>query len=134
MIQALIPQLLPILGTVLDKAIPDKDAKSKTLASIEQALVANASNISLETIKTNQTEAAHRSVWVAGWRPAIGWSLSIGIFWMLVGFPLAVWIAEIFGINAPLPKLPTDILFELTLAMLGMSGIRSFDKLKNLTK
>lgn len=134
MIQALIPQLLPILGTVLDKAIPDKDAKSKTLASIEQALVANASNISLETIKTNQTEAAHRSVWVAGWRPAIGWSLSIGIFWMLVGFPLAVWVAEIFGINAPLPKLPTDILFELTLAMLGMSGIRSFDKLKNLTK
>lgn len=134
MIHALIPQLLPILGSVLDKSIPDKDAKTKTLASIEQALVANAANISLQTIKTNQTEAGHRSVWVAGWRPAIGWSLSIGIFWMLVGFPLAVWVAEIFGINAPLPKLPTDILFELTLAMLGMSGIRSFDKFKNLTK
>ena len=134
MIQALIPQLLPILGTVLDKSIPDKDAKTKTMAAIEKALVSNAANISLETIKTNQTEAAHRSVWVAGWRPAIGWSLAVGIFWMLVGFPLAVWVAEVFGIDAPLPKLPTDILFELTLAMLGMSGIRSFDKLKNLTK
>jgi len=134
MIAALIPQLIPILSNALDKTITDKDAKDKAIAGIEAALVSNAHNISVETIKTNQTEATHRSVWVAGWRPAIGWSLAIGIFWMLVGFPLAVWVSELYGLDAPLPRLPVDILFELTLAMLGMSGIRSFDKLKNLTR
>lgn len=134
MIQALIPQLIPILGNVLDKAIPDKNAKEKALAGIEAALVSNAHTINLETIKTNQVEAAHRSVWVAGWRPAIGWVLAIAIFFMAVVFPVAAWVQGSIGIGASLPELPTDFLFELTLAMLGMSGIRSFEKLKNLTK
>ena len=134
MIQALIPQLVPILSTVLDKTIPDKDAKLKTLAGIESALVANAHSLNLETIKTNQAEAAHRSVWVAGWRPALGWSLALGVFWILIGLPLASWIVSLTGIHAPLPQLPTEILFELTLAMLGMSAVRSFDKLKGLSK
>ena len=134
MIQALIPQLVPIVGTVLDKVILDKDAKQKAIASIESALVANAHSINLETIKTNQAEAAHRSVWVAGWRPALGWSLALGVFWILIGFPMASWSVSLIGIDAPLPELPTDILFELTLAMLGMSAVRSFDKLKGLSK
>ena len=134
MIQALIPQLLPILGGVLDATISDKQAKAKAIAGMQAALVSNADNISLETIKTNQTEAAHRSVWVAGWRPAIGWSLAAGIFWMLIGFPLMQWTVSLFGIHTPLPNLPTDILFELTLAMLGMSAVRSFDKVKGLSK
>ena len=134
MIAALIPQLLPILGSVLDKSIPDSNAKQKALADIEQALVSNAHSISLETIKTNQIEAGHRSVWVAGWRPAIGWSCAAGIFWMVVGYPIANWIVALKGISIALPELPVEILFELTLAILGMGALRSFDKLKNLTK
>lgn len=134
MFQAIVPQLIPILANVLDKSIPDKGARSEALANIETALVSNAHSLNLETIKTNQAEAAHRSVWVAGWRPAIGWSLAIGIFWILVGFPFTVWVGQIVGFEASLPELPTDILFELTLAMLGMSAVRSFDKLKGLSK
>jgi hypothetical protein len=134
MLQALIPQLLPILGSVLDKTIQDKDIKAKTMAGLESAIIVNAHSLNLETIKTNQTEAAHRSVWVAGWRPAIGWSLAAGIFWILIGFPLMQWAVSLLGIQAPLPGLPTDILFELTLAMLGMSAVRSFDKVKGLSR
>lgn len=134
MLQALIPQLLPILGSVLDKTIQDKDIKAKAMAGLESAIIANAHSLNLETIKTNQTEAAHRSVWVAGWRPAIGWSLAAGIFWILIGFPLMQWVVSLLGIQASLPDLPTDILFELTLAMLGMSAVRSFDKVKGLSR
>ena len=134
MIQALIPQLVPIVGTVLDKVILNKDIKQKAIAGIESALVANAHSINLETIKTNQAEATHRSVWVAGWRPALGWSLALGLFWILIGFPLASWSVSLIGIDAPSPELPIEILFELTLAMLGMSAVRSFDKLKGLSK
>lgn len=134
MIQALIPQLLPILGSVLDKTIQDKDIKLKTMAGLESAIVANAHSLNLETIKTNQAEAQHRSVWVAGWRPALGWSLALGVFWILIGFPLTSWGASLMGINGVLPELPTDILLELTFAMLGMSAVRSFDKLKGLSR
>ena len=134
MIQALLPQIIPILGNVLDKAITNKDEKHKLLTGIESALVANAHNINIETIKTNQVEAGHRSIWVAGWRPAIGWSLAVGIFWMLVGQPTAHWLMALSGHHTSIPELPVDILFELTLAMLGMSAVRSFDKLKGLAK
>ena len=134
MLQTLIPQLLPILGAALDKTIQDKDTKLKAMADLESAIVVNAHSLNLETIKANQAEAAHRSIWVAGWRPAIGWSLAAGIFWILIGAPILNWLSFMTGFQAPLPEFPTDILFELTLAMLGMSAVRSFDKVKGLSK
>ena len=134
MIQSLLPQILPIISTVIGGAVKDKAQKAKLLSELEHALVRGASQIQIETIKTNQIEARHRSVWVAGWRPAIGWSLALGIFWMLVGYPIGSWFMDVRGLDVPLPRLPQEILFELTLAMLGMGAIRSFDKLNNLTK
>lgn len=134
MIQSLLPQILPIIATVIGGAVKDKAQKVKLLSELEHALVRGTSDIQIETIKTNQIEARHRSVWVAGWRPAIGWSLALGIFWMLVGYPIGSWFMDVRGLDVPLPRLPQEILFELTLAMLGMGAIRSFDKLKNLTK
>ena len=68
MIQALIPQLLPILGKVLDDVVPDSKAKEQALSKMKSALIDNQHSLGLETIKTNQVEEAHRSVWVAGWR------------------------------------------------------------------
>jgi len=135
MIQALIPQLLPILGTALDKVIPDNVSKAAAKAELEKALIDNANSINIETIKTNQAEAKHRSVWVAGWRPAIGWSCSLGIAWLFIGHPVATWIAMLMGYSSMvMPTIPTDILLELTFAMLGMAGLRTFEKLKGVSK
>jgi hypothetical protein len=134
MIQALIPQLLPILGGALDKVIPDNVSKAAAKAELEKALIDNANSINIETIKTNQAEAQHRSVWVAGWRPAIGWSCSAGIAWLFIGHPVASWAAVMMGTTVELPTIPTDILLELTFAMLGMAGLRTFEKLKGVSK
>lgn len=135
MIAALIPQLLPILGGVVEKVIPDKAQQSVAKLELEKALVDNANSINLETIKTNQAEAQHRSVWVAGWRPAIGWSCSLGIAWLFIGHPVATWVAMMMGSeDMVMPTIPTDILLELTFAMLGMAGLRTFEKLKGISK
>ena len=134
-IAALIPQLLPILGGVVDKVIPDTVQKEVAKAELEKALIENANSINIETIKTNQAEAKHRSVWVAGWRPAIGWSCSLGIAWLFIGHPVATWAAMLMGYNEMvMPTIPTDILLELTFAMLGMAGLRTFEKLKGVSK
>ena len=135
MIAALIPQLLPILSTVVDKVVPDKVQKSVAMQEIEKALVNNANNINLETIKTNQIEAGHKSVWVAGWRPAIGWSCSLGIAWLFIGHPVATSVAQMLGYtDMVMPTIDTEILLELTLAMLGMAGLRTFEKIKGVSK
>ena len=62
-----------------------------------------------------------------------GWACSAGIGWMFVGQPLLTGLFSAVGIEMAVPELPQDILFELLLALLGMAGIRSFDKLKGTT-
>lgn len=131
----LITALLPKALDIIDDVVPDKDAAAKAKRDIEAKLVSAATDVNLETIKTNQIEAGHRSVWVSGWRPAIGWSCSVGIFWLFVGHPLATWGAQLAGMDGMvMPTISTDILLELTLAMLGMSGLRTFEKLKGISK
>lgn len=135
MIAALIPQLLPYVGEVLDRVVPDTEAKEKAKREIEANLIANANSINLAQIDLNKTEAQHRSVWVSGWRPAIGWSCSLGIAWLFIGHPIATWLAMLAGYDdMVMPTIPTDILLELTFAMLGMAGLRTFEKLKGVTK
>jgi hypothetical protein len=134
MIQALIPQLLPIISGVLEKTVPDSVTKTRVKGEIEKALVDNANAINLETIKTNQIEAGHKSVFVSGWRPAIGWSCAAGIAWLVVGAPIAQYAMNLAGVAGEVPTIPKDLLLELTFAMLGMAGLRSFEKLKGLTK
>ena len=126
--------ILPLIGPVLDKIIPDKAGAEKAKQEIEKTLIDNASKLNLAQAEINKAEAQHRSVFVAGWRPMIGWSCAIGIFWLFVGHPLVVYFDAMDGIVSPIPTIDHDILLELTFAMLGMAGLRTFEKLKGVTK
>jgi len=130
----MINAILPIIGSVIDKVIPDNNAKAKAKADIEKALIDNASKINLAQAETNKIEAAHRSVWVSGWRPFLGWVAGCGFAWVFVAAPLVQWVLVLNGIDVALPELQTDVLMELTLAMLGLAGLRSWEKSKGLTK
>jgi hypothetical protein len=134
MITALIPQLLPLISGVIDKTIPDENGKAKALQDIEKTLIENASSINLAQIATNQTEAKHKNIFVAGWRPAIGWSCALGIFWLFIGANFAQWGMNMAGIEGEVPTVPSDVLLELTFAMLGMAGLRTFEKIKGVSK
>lgn len=81
-------------------------------------------------VELNKIEAAHRSVFVAGWRPAVGWICAAGVAWAYLGHPLFLWAAALFSPGIDPPAIETDGLFELVLAMLGMAGLRSFEKAK----
>jgi hypothetical protein len=78
----------------------------------------------------NQIALQKRSLFLSGWRPLAGWSCALGVAWVFLGAPIVQMAATSFGIDIPLSELPTDYLFELLLGLLGMAGIRSFDKLK----
>lgn len=130
----MINAILPIIGSVLDKVIPDNNAKAKAKADIEKALIDNASKINLAQAETNKIEASHRSVWVAGWRPFLGWVAGFGFAWVFVLAPMAQWVCALLGIHVELPVLHTDVMMELTIALLGLSGLRSWEKSKGLTK
>ena len=88
-------------------------------------------------IDTNKVEAAHPSVWVSGWRPGVGWVGVAGLAYQFIVYPLLVWawsLGQSWGYVeaglAPPPLLDTDALIVLLSAVLGVAGLRSYDKVK----
>ena len=84
-------------------------------------------------VELNKVEARHRSVFVAGWRPFIGWVSGLGLAWAFLGHPVFEWAAALYAPGIEAPAIVTDHLMELVIAMLGLSGLRSFEKLKGRT-
>lgn len=84
----------------------------------------------------NQTEAQHKSLWVAGWRPAVGWVCAVSLFWHFMLFDLLQWIMLSFFPEIPqLTQLTgTDTLVTLLLSLLGLGGLRTFEKYQNVNK
>lgn len=130
----IISALLPKALEILDDVIPDKDAAQKAKLTMESKLLEAATAANLAQAQTNTAEAGHKSVWVAGWRPAIGWACAVGIGWHFVGYPLSQWALALAKVQVALPALSSDSLMELTFAMLGMAGLRTFEKMKGVSK
>lgn len=91
----------------------------------------NAYQVQLEQIKTNQLEAQSSSLFVSGWRPAVGWMCVSALGWTFVGYPIAEWVTAIWFPTVTPPKLITDGLMELVLGMLGLGGMRTIERLKD---
>ena len=81
----LLSALLPKALDIVDQFIPDKDAAAKAKAEMEMKLVEAANAANMAQLQTNIAEAQHKSVFVAGWRPAIGWLCAFGLGWQFVG-------------------------------------------------
>lgn len=135
MIQAL---LAPLIGPVLDKAldlIPNKNARARAKEEAEAGLLKMIANADAQQAKTNQIEAAHSSIFVAGWRPFIGWVCGVAIAWSFLVHPMLQWALIVFDMPVKdLPTLDTDSLYQLVLGMLGMAGLRTFEKSKNVAR
>lgn len=82
----------------------------------------------------NKIEASHRSLFVAGWRPFIGWVCGVGLMWAFIGHPITEWAFVFFEVEATPPKIVTDHMMELVLALLGLSGLRSYEKIQGKAK
>ncbi len=131
----LIAALLPKALDILDDLIPDKTAAAQAKATIELRILEAASAANAAQSEINKVEAASSSIWVSGWRPAIGWCCSTGIFWVYVGHPIATWGMGVYGIDAShIPDLQSESLMELTFALLGLAGLRTYEKVKGVQR
>jgi hypothetical protein len=115
---------------VLDKFIPDPAAKAKAEDELRNALQA----WDKQQTDVNAIEAANANVFVSGWRPAIGWSCAFAFAFLYVVSPIISWGLLLFGKNLPLPSFNADALMSMTFGMLGLAGMRSWEKYKGLTR
>ena len=85
-------------------------------------------------LDVNAKEASHRSVFVAGWRPAIGWCGAMALFFAFLLSPCIEWYAKFSGIDIVPPAIETGPLLAIVTSMLGVAGMRSFEKAKGIAK
>jgi len=131
MIQALIG---PVTG-LLDKLIEDKDQKAKLAHEIATMAEKHAHEAAMAQVEVNKQEASHRSIFVAGWRPFIGWTCGVALAYHFVLTEIIIFAAAWYGIEIPeLPSFDMDSLMTVLLGMLGLGSLRTFEKYKGLTK
>lgn len=134
---------IPILGDLIDgvkdlvsEVIVDKDKKIEInykLAVLEDQAQARLDNLLQGQIEVNKIEAASGSVFVAGWRPAVGWVGAASLLYSTIVFPFLNWGALMFGYKGSFPELDSTLIMYIVGGMLGLGGMRSFEKVKGVS-
>ena len=115
---------------VLDKFIPDPEAKAKAESELRDALLRWDSGQSA----VNQAEAGHASIFVAGWRPFVGWTCGAAFAYHYILQPLFVFIAALCGKPIVLPAFSMESLLTVLLGLLGLGGLRTYEKYHGVTR
>jgi hypothetical protein len=116
------------IAALLDKIIPDKDAREKMAFDIATLAEKQAHDQIMAQMEVNKQEAAHKSIFVAGWRPAAGWTCVLAMCFNFVIAPLINWGTELTHHEATLPILDLTVMMPVLLGMLGLGGMRSYEK------
>ena len=112
---------------ILDKVIEDKDQKNALAHEIATMAERHAQELAQGQLEVNKVEAAHKSLFVAGWRPAIGWVCALGLFYNVI-------LANIIGIWIDLPEIDTTLLVPVMMGMLGLGAMRSYEKVQGVSR
>jgi len=123
----------PVVG-LLDKFIPDADLKTKLAHQISSMAESHAAELAKGQLEANVVQAKHPSIFVSGSRPAIMWICALGLLTQFFLMPIAEWASAIWYPEITLPKLQTEQLMTLTLSLLGLGGMRSFEKSKGVAR
>ena len=132
---SLIASLIGPVSGILDKVIPDSDMKAKLAHEIATMSDNHAQQALLAQLEINKAEAASGSLFKGGWRPAVGWICAIAFGYHFVLQPLLVFVLTASGVDLPdLPEFDMSTLLTVLGGMLGIGGLRSYEKTKGLTK
>ena len=123
----------PVTG-LLDKFIEDKDKKNQIAYELSTMAEKHAQEIAKGQIEVNKAEAAHKSLFVAGWRPAIGWVCVLGMAGNFITIPITNMILELIGSGVTVPLIPTAEMMPILMGMLGLGAMRTVEKTKNVQR
>ena len=109
-IAALLPSLIPIVGDVLDRFFPNKEEKERAQREIESKLTEHLARIDIAQLEVNKQEASHRSLLVAGWRPFVGWTCGLALFYTYLVQPMAMFVMAQTGELVQLPQVDLSMM------------------------
>ena len=131
----MIGQLIGPVTGILDKFIEDKDQKAALAHEIATMSERHAQELAKGQLEINKAEAASGSVFKGGWRPFIGWVCGAAFAYHFVLQPFIAFGVTVAGIDIPeLPTFDMGSLMTVMMGMLGLGGLRSYEKKQGLTK
>ena len=116
-----------LANTVINKLWPDKSEQ-------EKAQIAMAVQVVQGQMDINKQEAASSSLFVAGWRPFIGWTCGSACWWNWIGISMVKTGAALVGYQIVLESADISEMLPILMGMLGLGGLRTFEKVKGVTR
>ena len=123
----------PVTG-LLDKFIPDADERNRLAHEISTMAERHAQELAKAQIAVNKEEANSTSLFVSGWRPAVGWVCVTGMGFNFVCMPLGNFACALAGVDISLPPLNLSEMMPVLMGMLGLGAMRSFEKTKGVAR
>jgi len=132
---SLLTSLVGPASDLLGKFIEDKDQKAKLAHELATMADRLAHEQNLAQIAVNKEEAASGSLFKGGWRPFVGWVCGVAFCYHFILQPLVIFIVAIAGVDIPdLPEFQMNTLLTVLGGLLGIGGLRTYEKQKGLTK
>ena len=119
---------------LLDKFIPDADERNRLAHEISTMAERHAQELAKAQIEVNKEEAKSTSLFVSGWRPAVGWVCVTGMGFNFVCMPLGNFACALAGVDISLPPLNLSEMMPVLMGMLGLGAMRSFEKTKGVAR
>lgn len=129
----LIGPILELGKSLLDRFFPNEEDRRKAEADFLKMAMEGELKQVIAQLEINAREAAHPSVWVAGWRPGAGWCGVAGLAYVTILQPLLTWLSAVKGWPVP-PEMNTELLWVVLTGMLGIGGLRTYEKSKGVSK
>ena len=124
---SILNSLVQPITSLLDKVIEDKDTKNNIAFELATMTERHAQELSKGQLEVNKVEAAHKSLFVSGWRPAIGWISGLALLYSTI-------LAPILGIWFTVPPVDSSLLTSVLMGMLGLGAMRSYEKKNNVAR
>ncbi len=130
----MIQQLIGPVTGLLDKFIEDKDKKNAIAFELSTMAERHAQDLAKAQIEVNKAEAQHNSLFVSGWRPAVGWTCCVGLASNYLFIPLANFTLALADSAIKVPVLDLSTMMPVLMGMLGLGAMRTAEKMKGVQR
>lgn len=130
----MIESLIGPVAALLDKFIEDKDQKNALAQQLATMSERHAQELAKAQIEVNKVEASSSSLFVSGWRPAVGWVCVLGMAGNFIIIPLANFVLALSDSNITIPLIDTATMMPVLMGMLGLGAMRSAEKIKKVSR
>ena len=130
----MIHQLIGPITSILDKFIEDKDQKAQLAHEVATMAQRHAQELAKAQLEVNKVEAAHNSLFVSGWRPAVGWCCVLGMAGNFILIPFTNFILALSAIQITIPLIELETMMPVLMGMLGLGAMRSYEKTKGVSR